>query len=98
LIEWCGFEPLTGEILKTDESCYSGDYYYDIPSGKPLAALMRWVGKTSGDDILRQVDHIRLLRAHVLFNTVYLPVGLALSGLVLLWAAASRLRIRGRSE
>lgn len=80
-------EPITGEILNLEESCYSGDYIFDIASGKPVIAVLRWGGATSGDDILKRAQIIRAQRDNYLWLMRYVPRAsfIAGVGLVGLW-------------
>ncbi len=87
-------EPLTGEMLKVDESCTSGDYVFDIATGKPLTAIERWSGVTIGDDIIRRGEQIRSERTTYLWASRYLPVGLLIAGLVSFGLGALRNRKR----
>jgi hypothetical protein len=90
-------EPLTGEILKIDESCRSGDYLYEIASGQPLGAVLRWGGTTAGDDVLIRCDQVRADRRRLLWFDRYLPAGAALlGGLLLAWAGVGRWSTRKR--
>jgi len=75
-------EPITGAIIKIDESCYSGDYIYDIASGKQLTAVDRWGGYTEGDDNLKRIEEISAKKFRFLFLSLYLPIGFFVMGLV----------------
>ncbi|MDZ4163548.1 MAG: porin PorA family protein [Smithellaceae bacterium] len=77
-------EPLTGEIARLEESCYSGDYIYDKSTGKKLAAVMRWGGESAGDDDILRLDRIRRDRKKILWLSRYIPLALFLAGLALL--------------
>lgn len=92
-------EPLTGEILKSEESCESGDYIYDIATGKKVAPTSRWSGATAGDDVLIRAGKIRSDRTRILWYGTYIPVLAALAGMILLAGAGTvygtrRLRAR----
>ncbi|WP_295443216.1 porin PorA family protein [uncultured Thiodictyon sp.] len=90
-------EPLTGETLKLDEGCPSGDYVYDIATGRQLAPVVRWAGTTAGDDILIRADQIRADRRRLLWFDRYLPAGAALIGLLVLgWAGVRRAVVGAR--
>lgn len=82
-------EPLTGEILKSEEACESGDYIYEIATGKKGAAVLRWSGATAGDDVLIRADKVRSDRTRILWYGTYIPVLAALSGVILLAAAGA---------
>lgn len=75
-------EPVTGEMIKIEESCNSNDYVYDIASGKQLAAVDRWAGKTAGDDLINRVEKVTKERAQLLRTTRYIPAGLLAAGLL----------------
>jgi hypothetical protein len=75
-------EPVTGEMIKIDESCLSNDYIYDIASGKQLAAVDRWAGKTAGDDVINRVETVTRERAKLLRTTRDIPAGLLAAGLL----------------
>lgn len=80
-------EPVTGEIIKLEESCYSGDYIYEISSGRRLAAIMVWGGATSGDDNLRRIEQVKYERQKLLLISRYLPLTGLLAGIILIGAA-----------
>ena len=91
-------EPLTGEFLKIEESCYSGDYIYDIASGQKITAIARWEGKTAGDVVLIRSDQIRAERTRLLWFDEYLPAIATLIGVILLiWAGVKRSFGRSRT-
>jgi hypothetical protein len=85
-------EPTTGETVKIKESCHSGDYVYDIVTGRSVEPVVRWAAETAGQDVVQRSEAIRA-RITELAVARYLP--LALAGLGLLCAAAV-LRIRSR--
>jgi hypothetical protein len=74
-------EPLTGEIIKLENSCYSGYYTYDIATGKKLVALQSWGGVTAGDDVTTHVRSLERERSRLLWVTRYVPGLLLLAGL-----------------
>jgi len=74
-------EPVTGEIIKLENSCYSGDYIYDIATGKKLEALQSWGGITAGDDVTTHVRSLESERSRMLWMTRYVPGLLLLAGL-----------------
>lgn len=76
-------EPVTGEIVKLTESCFSGDFIFDLASGKALQAIARWGGQTVGDDVIQRASHIRAERLKYLLATRYLPGFFLLTGLCL---------------
>ena len=75
-------EPVTGEVLKIDESCYSGDYAYDIATGKQLMPVLRWGAVTAGDDVQLRSDSVRIQRTRFLWATRYLPLLFLGTGIV----------------
>jgi hypothetical protein len=88
-------EPLTGEMIKLENSCYSGDYIYDIATGKKIAALQSWGGVTAGDDVTAHVSSLERERSRMLWATRYVPgllllACLAGAGLLLTSVIAAR--------
>jgi hypothetical protein len=75
-------EPLTGGIIKVEESCYSGDYVYDIATGKQLEAVDRWGGTTDGEDVVNRVKSAGWERTRQLWINYYIPPALLLTGLL----------------
>lgn len=80
-------EPVTGETIKSEESCYSGDYIYEISSGRRLSPIMVWGGATSGDDNLRRIGQVKYERQRLLFMSRYLPLTGLLAGIILIGVA-----------
>jgi hypothetical protein len=80
-------EPLTGEIVKAEEGCFSGDYLYDEATGVQLTAVDRFGGIMAGNDVLQHVHAVRRERAWYLGASRVVPWGLVvLGGIVLLTA------------
>jgi hypothetical protein len=77
-------EPVTGEIVKVDESCLAGDYVFAVANGQALFPVMRWAGVTAGDDVIRRSERIRQARTHYLWTARYLPLLLWATGLMAL--------------
>ncbi len=75
-------EPLSGEIVKIEESCHAGDYVYDIATGKQLDAVDRWGGETAGDDVRNRVKTAGRERTKILWQTRYIPSGMIVAGLL----------------
>lgn len=75
-------EPITGETITLQESCGSGDYIYDIKTGKQLAAVLRWSGITAGDDVVHRAEKVRKERFRILLITMYLPMGMVGAGIL----------------
>ncbi len=74
-------EPLTGAMIKIEESCHAGDYIYDIATGKQLELVDRWGGMTAGDDVINRVRKAGRERARQLWINYYIPTMLLLMGL-----------------
>jgi Porin PorA len=81
-------EPSTGEQVKLEEGCPSGDYLHDVASGRPVTALSRWTGVSAGDDLIERIAEVRRERLRYLWASRYLglvllgsAVGLAAAGL-----------------
>ncbi len=75
-------EPVTGEILRLDESCLPGDYLYVKATNERLGAVARWAGITAGDDDALRAGLIGRDRSKLLWITRYIPFALLLSGLL----------------
>ncbi len=52
-------EPQTGDIIKIEEGCPSGDALYDKSTGKLLAFIVRWWGKTTDADVHARLEKIK---------------------------------------
>lgn len=84
-------EPVTGAIIKLQESCLPGDYIYDIGTGKQLAPVLRWSAITAGDDVLLKAEKARRERLRILLIGTYLPYTLLVLGVLCLgWGVASK--------
>gem|GEM_PF-628582 len=91
-------EPLTGEIVKIQEGCPSGDYAYDAASNRQLYPVDRWGGETAGDDVIRRVESVGRERTRQLWIMRYIPLLLLFAGFVCLVSAALRRKsLRKRS-
>lgn len=77
-------EPVTGEILKIDESCYSGDYIYDVATGEQRIPVLRWGAVTAGDDVQLRSDAVRLQKTRLLWVTRAIPLLFLAAGVVCL--------------
>jgi hypothetical protein len=77
-------EPFTGTVLKFDESCYAGDYVFDVASGERLFPVLRWGAVTAGDDVQARSDTLRIRLIHYHAATRYFPMFLLGSGLFFL--------------
>lgn len=80
-------EPVTGDVVKLQENCLSGDYVFDRASGRRLTPVLIWGGETAGDDVVRRAESIRAERTRILLATRYVPGGLLIAALVVLGAA-----------
>lgn len=74
-------EPLTGEIIKLESSCYPGDYIFEAATGKKLAPLQVWGGVTAGDEVTARVQYLMKQRSRLLWISLYIPGLLLLAGL-----------------
>jgi hypothetical protein len=74
-------EPSTGEIIKLESSCYSGDYLYEVATGKKVSALQIWGGVTAGDEVTARVHYLMRERSRLLWTSLYIPCLLLLAGL-----------------
>jgi hypothetical protein len=81
-------EPKTGEQVKVEEGCPSGDYVFDLRSQRPVMALARWTGVTAGDDLIARVLEIRRLRWRYLVASRYVGLAVLLGGIALLVTGA----------
>lgn len=88
-------EPVTGEALKVQESCTSGDFIYDKNTGRAIEPIMLWSGESVGQDVIKRVAGIQQERFRILLYTRYLPLATLLLGLACL-TAAWRTQARGR--
>ena len=66
-------EPLTGEQVKVEEGCLSGDFFYDKVTGKQGAAIDRWNGETSGVGLAARVTEVFHARRTYTWAALYLP-------------------------
>jgi hypothetical protein len=76
-------EPTTGEQVKVEEGCPSGDYVFDSSSARPVMALARWTGVTAGDDLIARVSEIRRLRWQYMLASRYFGLALLVGGIAL---------------
>lgn len=85
-------EPATGELVKLEEACPSGDHVYKTGTDSIITGVLRWTGVTSGEDLRRNVAEVRAQRVRYLTASIYLPLALAVAGIALLAAAIRPLR------
>lgn len=86
-------EPITGETIKIKEGCHSGDYVYEVATGRTVEPVLRWAAETAGIDVVRRAELVRD-RIIELRMARYLPFGLVALGLACAAAAAMRFRSR----
>ena len=75
-------EPVTGELIKVEESSGPGDYIYDIATGQELTPVLRWSGETAGDDVLLRVERARAERWRILWTAWFAPGLISALGIV----------------
>lgn len=75
-------EPLSGEFVKLESSCYPGDYVFETATGKKLSPLQVWGGVTAGDEVTARVQALMKERIRLLAISFYIPGLLLLAGLV----------------
>lgn len=75
-------EPVTGEIVKFSESCFSGDYVYEQATGKQVAPVAIWSGETAGDALIARAVEVSGERSRVLWLNLYIPSLLAILGVL----------------
>lgn len=76
-------EPRTGEQVRLEEGCPSGDYLHDIVTGRPVTALSRWSGVTAGDALIERIAEVRRLRWRYLWTSRYVLLLLLGAGLTI---------------
>ena len=81
-------EPVTGEDIKTEDSCLSGEALYDLRTGERLSWVSRWRAATDNDELARLAERARVARRDYLWASRYTPGLLLLGGLVTLAAGA----------
>jgi hypothetical protein len=92
-------EPLTGETVKIQESCYSNDYLVEVATGKRLAVVDRWGGESAGDDVIRRAGLIRRSRLRYLLVSRWVPDALDAAGAFVVLLPLVRIRqLRRRAE
>jgi hypothetical protein len=75
-------EPITGEIVKFEESCADGDWIYDSATGEKLEPLGTWAGSTTGDSVIRRLTEVANQRSAIQLTSIILPVALVIVGVV----------------
>src|SRR5207245_2710952 len=83
-------EPVTGELVKLEEGCPSGDYVYDVATNEQRQAVDRWHGVTDGDAVIQRIAEVRRLRWRYLWAARYLPLTFLAAGAVLLGLGVRR--------
>jgi hypothetical protein len=66
-------EPRTGSQVQVEEGCPSGDFVYDMSTGKKVAAIDRWSGVTTGSDLAARITEVYKARRAYMFETIYVP-------------------------
>jgi hypothetical protein len=74
-------EPVTGEILRFEESCFSGDAIYEIATGRLVQNIARWGGETPEGSVHELAQKTGWERLKLLFLIRYLWIGLVVLGL-----------------
>jgi Porin PorA len=77
-------EPTTGEVLKYREWCEEGDWIVNTETGEKIIALSRWGSDNSGDDLIRRTPEVRNLLNMTNLNRLYIPLALAVVGLIVM--------------
>lgn len=77
-------EPHTGSIVKVEEGCPSGDYFYDVARNQQGAAVDRWSGQSAGSPMLERVAAVQRQRLGYLAARWYVPGMLLLFGAIAL--------------
>jgi len=77
-------EPMTGEQVKVEEGCPSGDYFFAVTTGTRGAPVDRWGGVTAGDALIERIAQVRSQRATYLWASRYLPGSMLIAGVALL--------------
>jgi len=77
-------EPITGEQVKLEEGCVSGDYFYNAATGRRAGAVGRWSGVTAGDALIERIAAVRSLRSEYLWLARYGPGAILGLGVLLL--------------
>lgn len=91
-------EPRTGEIVQAEFWC-EGDWVVDIDTNERLYPVTRWGGQTSGDNLIRQVAHIKSELNRLNWLTLYIPLLLLLGGVVVGGAGlAGKVLVRKEAE
>lgn len=88
-------EPITGEVVKYHEWC-EGDWVVNTKTGEKLSAILRWGNDTSGDDIIRRSAEVRNMLNSLNLNRLYIPLALAVMGLVVLAFGLAPLLLKQR--
>jgi DUF3068 family protein len=85
-------EPRTGSQVHVEEGCPSGDFVYDKATGKKVAAVDRWSGVTTGNDLAARIAEVYKARRAYMFETVYVPAILLMGAAGILALGWSRRR------
>ena len=85
-------EPITGEQVKVEEGCPSGDYFFAITTGTRGGPVDRWSGVTAGDALIDRITEVRRKRATYMWVSRYLPGSILVAGVALLGLGLRRRR------
>ena len=85
-------EPITGEQVKVEEGCPSGDYFFAITTGTRGGPVDRWSGVTAGDALIDRIAEVRRKRATYMWVSWYLPGSILIAGVALLGLGLRRRR------
>ena len=81
-------EPATGEIAQLEEGCASADYIVAAATGRRLAAVDRWNGRSEGS--VATTDAVREARMRYLVATRYMPALLLTAAFIAIAASFVR--------
>lgn len=73
-------EPITGEIVKFEESCTDGDWIYNSATGEKVEPLGTWAGATTGDTVIRRLNDVANQRNTLQLTSVIVPIVLLVIG------------------
>lgn len=68
-------EPVSGEIVKSEEDCPDGDLMVDSKTGKMMSRILRWGGKTTGDAVIQLVNSAGKRKQEIIFKERLIPAG-----------------------
>jgi len=83
-------EPRTGNQVKLEEGCMSGDFIYDKSTGRRVAAVDRWNGVTTGASLGARITEVYAARRNYMWASLYLPGLLLVASACVLGVGRSR--------